>query len=267
MGHRALIFDSGMGGLSVTRHIRMHMPGLSITYAADDMFRPYGSKSAAALRARLPGLLATLEIAARPDIIVLACNTASVTALDDIRAAVNAPVVGVVPAVKPAALTSRTRTLAVLGTPGTVKRKYVDDLIENFAGDCRVLLQGSTALVALAEDKMSGRGVDMEILRREVAPLFEGRFGADIDTVVLACTHFPLLVDELKSVSRQTINWIYSGEAIARRVQSLLSKQPENRRMEPPDCALLIGPPPGAARRKVFGEYGFYRVVGLYPDG
>ena len=266
MGHRALIFDSGMGGLSVTEHIRAHMPGLSLTYVADDMFRPYGTKSAAALRARLPGLLATLEIATRPDIIVLACNTASVTALEDIRAAVHAPVVGVVPAVKPAALTSRTRTLAVLGTPGTVKRKYVDDLIENFAGDCRVLLQGSTALVALAEDKMSGRGVDMDILRREVAPLFEGRFGADIDTVVLACTHFPLLIDELKQISRQTVNWIDSGEAIARRVTSLLSDMPENRRMEPPDCALLIGPDAEPARRKVFAQYGFENVVGLYPS-
>ncbi|WP_017932633.1 glutamate racemase [Robiginitomaculum antarcticum] len=265
MGHRALIFDSGMGGLSVTDHIRRETPGLSLTYVADDMFRPYGSKSAAALRARLPGLLATLEIAVRPDIIVLACNTASVTALDVIRDAVRAPVVGVVPAVKPAAQESRTRTLAVLGTPGTVKRQYVDDLIANFAGDCRVLLQGSTALVALAENKMSGRKVDMDILRREVSPLFEGRFGADIDTVVLACTHFPLLMDELKSVTRQTINWVDSGQAIARRIKSLLLELPKDSREEPPDCALLIGPEAAPARRRIFAQYGFGKVVGLYP--
>jgi len=160
MSSRALIFDSGVGGLSVVAEIRRRLPELSLDYVADDAFRPYGEKTAAELQARLPALLATLCDMLRPDIIVIACNTASTTALKHIRAAVSVPVVGVVPAIKPAAAVTRTGTLAVLGTPGTVAREYVDDLITEFASKKNVLLQGSVNLVDMAEDKLAGRAVD-----------------------------------------------------------------------------------------------------------
>lgn len=266
MAH-ALIFDSGVGGLSVSREIRTLLPGLRQSYVADDMFRPYGEKSPAQLGARLPGLLRTLEIMLAPDVIVIACNTASTTALDAIRGAVSAPVIGVVPAVKPAAAMTRTGTIAVLGTPGTVARKYVGGLIRDHAAGCHVILQGSVNLVDIAEAKLSGGTVDIAQIKAELAPMFSGRRGADIDAVVLACTHFPLLKDELRASVRQSVQWIDSGAAIARRVKSVLQERGVDiaHGFNSADNAFLIGPDTGAARAQTFEDFGFARVIGLLP--
>lgn len=266
MAH-ALIFDSGVGGLSVSREIRALLPGLRQSYVADDIFRPYGEKTPIQLRERLPGLLRTLEIMLKPDVIVIACNTASTTALDGIRAAVSAPVIGVVPAIKPAAAISRTRTIAVLGTPGTVKRRYVDSLISDFADGCHVILQGSVNLVDMAEAKLSGKPVDLGQMKAELTPLFAGQNGANIDAVVLACTHFPLLKEELKAAVTQSVKWIDSGAAIARRVKTVLDMRgvvvPLGDNIA--DNAYLIGPDGNAARRQTFERFGFAHVIGLLP--
>jgi len=265
MSFRALIFDSGVGGLSVAAEIRQRLPALAMDYVADDEFRPYGEKTAAQLKARLPGLLSVLCDMLQPDIVVIACNTASTTALDDIRRALFVPVVGVVPAIKPAALATRTGTIAVLGTPGTVAREYVDDLITNFAAGKHVLLQGSVNLVDMAEDKLAGRAVEPQRIKAELAPLFSGKDGADIDAVVLACTHFPLLKDELKAAVTQSVNWIDSGEAIARRVQSLLAKITPRAGQPYADTAFLIGPQTNPERSAAFAQFGFIKVVALKP--
>jgi len=266
MAH-ALIFDSGVGGLSVVAEIRKLLPDVQLTYAADDIFRPYGEKRAAQLRDRLPALLSILTHTVDPDIVVIACNTASTTALDAIREALACPVIGVVPAIKPAAEISQTRTIGVLGTPGTVKRRYVDSLISEFANDCHVILQGSVNLVDMAERKLAEGDVDLDWIKTEIAPLFSGRQGADIDAVVLACTHFPLLRDALKASVKQSVHWIDSGPAIARRVQSVLATVEDIRPVRPgPDLALLVGPDTNAARVKTFSDFGFKRVVALCPE-
>lgn len=262
-GHHVLVFDSGVGGLSVVSEIRARLPKAYLSYAADDEFRPYGDKTEAQLRARLPGLLKTLVSMLKADAVVVACNTASTTALPSIRAAVKIPVIGVVPAIKPAAQMSRTRTIAVLGTPGTVRRKYVDNLIADFAQDCHVLLQGSTRLVAEAEKKLAGQPVNMDILREEIAQLFQGRQGADVDGVVLACTHFPLLREDLQKAVRQTVNWIDSGEAIARRLEDVLSEIPKRDLPNHQQMAFLIGPETNGVRAQAFADYGFPRTIGL----
>jgi len=260
MAH-ALIFDSGVGGLTVSAEIRKLLPDLQQTYAADDEFRPYGSKTDKQLKERLPGLLWILCETVQPDLAVIACNTASTAALDEIRAALSIPVIGVVPAVKPAAETTSTGRFAVLGTPGTVRRDYVENLIKDFASGNDVVLKGSTRLVALAEDKLSGKPVDMDALTQEIAPLFTR---GDVDTVVLACTHFPLLKEELIAASPPGIKWIDSGAAIARRTQTVISETSE---FEParhgPDLALLLGPNDDKTRQNAFKSYGFKRVIGL----
>lgn len=264
MGH-ALIFDSGVGGLSVAAEIRARLPHLQMSYAADDIFRPYGEKTESQLKARLPGLLWELTETVNPDIVVIACNTASTTALTEIRAALDIPVIGVVPAIKPAAAISRTKTIAVLGTPGTVERRYVDDLINDFASDCRVLLQGSVNLVDIAEKKLAGEPVDLDWIKTELAPMFSGRHGADIDAVVLACTHFPLLREELKASVTQSVQWIDSGDAIARRVEDVLKSLDIKAARLGPDIALLVGPEITPARTRTFNDFGFERVVALMP--
>ena len=259
-----LVMDSGVGGLSVSAEIRTRLPDMAQSYLADDAFRPYGDKTEAQIRARLPGLLVPVVEMLRPDAVVIACNTASTTALPSVRAVLDVPVVGVVPAIKPAAALSRTKTIAVLGTPGTVRRSYVDALIDQFADGCHVRLKGSVALVAEAEAKLAGRAVDMDVVRAELAPLFRGEAGMDVDAVVLACTHFPLIVDELRAATRQSVAWVDSGEAIARRVEAVL---PVAGRGEPPasDTAFLMGPVGDAERAAAFARYGFSRVVGLLP--
>ena len=151
----------------------------------------------------------------------------------------------------------------MLGTPGTVRRRYVDDLIKDFAPDCQVRLQGSTRLVAEAERKLAGGAVNLDVLREEIAPLFAGRIGADVDGVVLACTHFPLLREELRSVVRQSVNWIDSGEAIARRLDDVLSDIAQRVLPAHEQMAFLIGPDPDPIRAKAFADYGFKRVIGL----
>ena len=308
---QALIFDSGVGGLSVAREIQRQCPDLRLFYVADDAYRPYGDKSDAQLQARLPPLLATLTLMLEPDILVIACNTASTIALAQIREAVSIPVIGVVPAIKPAALKSQSKHIAVLGTPGTVKRPYVDDLITQFAAQCQVILQGSVALVAQAEAKLAGHAVDHEIIKTELAPIFAAQSGGQsekhskaekpskIDAIVLACTHFPLLLDELRALAPYDLCWIDSGAAIAKRVETVLQSLAMN-----PDApkevindsviniksgahhvhdnnyyqnapladkthdniAFLIGPNNDPKRAQAFHDFGFAKVVGLLPD-
>lgn len=260
MAH-VLIFDSGVGGLSVAQELRKRLPDLHLSYIADATFRPYGAKSETALKTRLPVLANALMRMLQPDIFVLACNTASTAALFEIRAELEIPVVGVVPAIKPAATQSRSKTMAVFGTPGTVRRKYVDQLIADFAPGCRVLLHGSTRLVELAEDKLAGHVIDSAEIQAELGPLF-AQLGADqIDTIVLACTHFPLLAEDLKKALPHGINLIDSGAAIARRVKTLLESARPGPGSSFPQTAFSIGGERHAAR--IYRNFGFKKYVVL----
>jgi len=188
-----LFFDSGVGGLSVLGPTRALLPMAPIVYAADSAGFPYGTKTEAEIAARVPALLGRLVERFQPRLVVIACNTACTIALDQVRAALDLPVVGTVPAIKPAAERSRTRTIGVLGTKATIRQRYVDDLAARFAADCTVLRHGSPELVELAERKLGGEPVTVEQVRAATQPLFDQPGGDRLDTVVLACTHFPLL--------------------------------------------------------------------------
>ncbi len=257
---RALIFDSGLGGLSVFQEVSERLPHLACIYAADTAFFPYGTKSAESLVHRLPRLLAALAARYRPDIAVIACNTASTIALPPIRMALSVPVVGTVPAIKPAAQKSRSRTIGLLGTPGTVKRAYTDRLIDQFAADCRVLRHGSAELVALAEAKLRRGRVSLDRVRAAVAPLWAAPEAGDIDVVVLACTHFPLLADELKASLPPGVALIDSGEAIARRVDELVGARAPSPRA-PTHVAVVTSEASAVdSPQHCFGALGFERV-------
>jgi glutamate racemase len=217
---RILVFDSGVGGLSVLAEIHSRIPRARLIYACDNEAFPYGTMGEEALVTRVDTVLRALISRLDPDILVVACNTASTLALPRIRAHFAKPVVGVVPAIKPAAALSRTRVIGLLATPGTVNRAYTRQLIDDFAGDCTVVRVGSSELVDMAEAKVRGVAPDPDRLRAIVAPLFDN---PATDTLVLACTHFPLLRQELETVAPRSVHWVDSGEAIARRVESLLS--------------------------------------------
>ncbi|HEU0133227.1 MAG TPA: aspartate/glutamate racemase family protein, partial [Allosphingosinicella sp.] len=175
------------------------------------------TKRPAEIEARVPALLGRLSERFDPELIVIACNTASSIALDAVRAALDLPVVGTVPAIKPAAELSRTRTIGVLGTEATVRQPYVDRLSAEFASDCTVIRHGSAELVDFAEAKLRGESADPGACRRALDGLFEQPGGDSIDTVVLACTHFPLVEEELAAAAARPIRFVDGKEGIARR--------------------------------------------------
>lgn len=219
-----LFFDSGVGGLSVLEPTLKLLPNAPIVYCADSAGFPYGKKSDAELASRIPALLGRLVERFHPRVAVIACNTASTIALDHVRSALDLPVVGTVPAIKPAAEISKTRVIGVLGTEATVRQRYVDDLAAKFAADCAIVRQGSPELVELAEAKLRGEEVSADAVRAATQPMFDAEGGDRIDTVVLACTHFPLLSEELDAAF-PGITLVHGGDGIARRIAHLTREQ------------------------------------------
>jgi glutamate racemase len=235
----ALVFDSGVGGLSVLREIATLLPQLRLSYAADNAAFPYGTKTESELVARVSLVVGALVDTVKPDIVVIACNTASTTALEAVRRFLTIPVIGVVPAIKPAAAASRSGVIGLLGTRATVASAYTAALIKQFANGCRVLTHGTPELVAAAERKMQGLPVDMDEMAAVTARLFGQPGGDRLDTVVLGCTHFPLLVDELNAAAPHPVEWMDSGAAIARRVSTILGVGPAPAGVKPQHAAIF----------------------------
>ncbi len=225
---KILIFDSGAGGLSIAQKVLQKIPGAHIVYGADNAFYPYGTKSDTLLTSRIITQVDDWYHSERPDIIVIACNTASTLALDLLRSEIPCPFVGVVPAIKPASNLTKTGVIGVLATPATISRPYTERLIDEFAPNHKVLLSGSDSLVDIAEKKLSTGKVDKAELNNELESLFKQPHGEKIDTVVLACTHFPLIKPEMAELRREGIQWTDSGDAIANRVASLVGDHWQN---------------------------------------
>jgi glutamate racemase len=255
-----LFFDSGVGGLSVLGPTRALLPTAPIVYVADSAGFPYGTKSDAELASRVPALLGRLVERFHPRLAIIACNTASTIALDHARSALDLPIVGTVPAIKPAAEMSKSRVIGVLGTEATVRQPYVEDLAAKFAADCTIIRHGSPELVELAEAKLAGEEVTVESVRAAAEPMFRQPGGDRIDTVVLACTHFPLLEDELRAAF-PGVGYVDGGPGIARRIAYLTREQPWPAE-RPPGIALFTS----AAREpllKSLATYGLDEVQTL----
>lgn len=258
-----LVFDSGIGGLSVLGPIRALLPNAPIVYAADSAGYPYGTRRTAEIEARVPAMLGRLAERFDPELVVIACNTASTIALDAVRFALDLPVVGTVPAVKPAAALSKSRTIGVLGTEATVRQPYLDRLVDEFACDCTVVRHGSAELVDLAEAKLRGETADLPAYRRILDALY-GRPGGDaIDTVVLACTHFPLVEEELAAASSRPVRFVDGKEGIARRTAWLLRDR-QWLEKPPEGVALFTGRATNVeAYRAGLARFGLTKVVTL----
>lgn len=212
------VFDSGVGGLSIYQEIKQHCPDNDIIYIADNAAYPYGTKSETQLVQRVDTVIQQLVAQFDITILIVACNSASTLVLPPLRQRYNFPIVGVVPAIKPAARISPSKKIGLLATCGTINRPYTDDLIQQFAQDCDVIRIGSTELVELAERKLRGESLS----QAHFLPIVHPFLSASVDTVVLACTHFPLLKEELRHAAPTIQHWVDSGYAIAQRVKSLL---------------------------------------------
>jgi glutamate racemase len=222
---RLLFIDSGLGGLTVLRAARQAIPEATVLFIADDACFPYGSKCASDLSSRLVGLVQKEIKDFKPDCIVLACNTASTVALKALRKAFVTPIVGTVPAIKPAAALTKSGLVSVLATPGTVAREYTRELIAQFGAGTRFNLVGAPQLAELAEMSAGGFAVEESAIASEIAPCFVEDGGAKTDVVVLGCTHYPLLLDKLDALAPWPVIWLDPAPAIARRIANVLAER------------------------------------------
>lgn len=220
-----LLFDSGVGGLSVLAELRRALPQAPLIYAADNGGLPYGTKTEAEVAARVCGLLGRMSERYRPRLICIACNTASTIALAMVRDVLAVPIVGTVPAIKPAAEQTRSGVIGLLGTAATIRQPYVDRLAAEHAADKRLLRFAASELVGAAEAKLRGEAVDPAVYTRAAAGLRDQPGGAEIDTVVLACTHFPLVQDELAAAFGPGVQFVHGAAGIARRIVHLTKDQ------------------------------------------
>ena len=223
-----LVFDSGLGGLTVLEQVRCARPDAAYVYAADNAAFPYGALSEGALVGRVLHVMERLLARHAPDLVVIACNTASTVVLPALRQRFVTPFVGVVPPIKPAAAMTRSRVVALLATPGTVARAYTRELVDTYAGDCAVTLVGAPNLARFAEEEMAGGQVDDEALRAEIAPCFVALDdGRRTDVICLSCTHYPLLLPRFERLAPWLVQWVDPAPAIARRVVQLVGAAPE----------------------------------------
>lgn len=235
-----LIFDSGVGGLSVAQSLRQHYPDAALCYACDNAWLPYGLREDAALTERIVAVCRSVVEACQPSVLVVACNTASTLALENLREQLAIPVVGTVPAIKPAAAISQTRHIGLLATKATVGRPYTQRLIDSFASDCVITRVAADALVVEAEAYLAGVTPDIDRMQVALAPLWhavappssahclssdhQALDTPELDTVVLGCTHFPLLKPWLTQLAPVPLHWVDSGDAIARRVGQVVAE-------------------------------------------
>jgi glutamate racemase len=261
---RVLVFDSGLGGLTVFAEIAKARPDAWLVYAADDAAFPYGALGERELVARVLSVMEGLIARHAPDLVTIACSTASTLVLGPLRARYpTLPFVGTVPAIKPAAAASRSRLVSVLATPGTVARDYTQTLVREYAGTCDVALVGSAHLARVAEDWMKGRTVDESEIAREIAPCFVESEGRRTDFIVLACTHYPLLRDHFMRLAPWPVEYVDPAPAIARRVDALLGPVAEP--APAGACAPAVftsGSAPGPALQEALRKFGLAAAPG-----
>lgn len=218
---RVAIIDSGAGALSVTKEIVTRGLAVELIYVADRAFYPYGILSDQTLIERTEYLVDKLHRLYTPDLIILACNTASTLTLPTLRSRWSTPIIGVVPAIKPAAKVSINKKIAVLATDATVERDYLSQLIKDHASDTVVICHGSQKLVELAENYLLNNEIDELAIETELSDVLNK--SDNIDQLVLACTHFPILKPQIERILiPKGISVVDSTAAIANRLESLL---------------------------------------------
>jgi glutamate racemase len=259
-----IVFDSGLGGLTVYREVAAALPQARYLYVADDAFFPYGGRDEGALVARVLELMDDLIAAQPPDLVIIACNTASTLVLPQLRARFEVPFIGTVPAIKPACAASLSKRVSVLGTQATIKREYTRALIRDFANGADITLVGAGGLAALAEARLRGERVDDAAIAAELAPCFVDAGGRRTDTVVLACTHYPLLLDSLIRLAPWPVRFIDPAPAIARRALELMGAPARPQAGERARIRFTSGRAPSPALAAALAGFGLGEVA---PDG
>ncbi|MGC1464864.1 MAG: glutamate racemase [Pseudolabrys sp.] len=253
-----LVLDSGLGGLTVFREVARARPDARFVYVADDAAFPYGAMPEDALVARVVKVVGDAIARCHPSLVVIACNTASTLALTELRTRFSVPFVGTVPAIKPACAQSKSKRVAVLGTEATVGREYTRALIREFADGCKVTLVGSARLATMAEAELNGRPAGDQGIKAEIAPCFVVDESGRTDTIVLACTHYPLLLARLRANAAWPVDWIDPAPAIARRVVDLIGPPPGRHATRRAHIVFTSGHALSASLASTLKTYGFH---------
>ena len=267
-----LVFDSGIGGLSVMREARLVMHEQPFVYVGDDAGFPYGDWEEQALTERMVGLFETLLDTYNPHLAIVACNTASTLIMPALRERFSIPFVGIVPAIKPAAERTASGLISVLATPGTVSRAYTQNLIKQFANRCEVKLVGATQLARMAEEHMQLRPIDTQLLREEIRPCFVQREQRKTDIVTLGCTHYPFLVNEMRKLAPWPVDWLDPAHAVARQARRLLPEQAvltqpdDSNRMLHNDIAIMTSGQPTVAVIRLLRSMGMQLQSMVFPS-
>ncbi|MCK3654945.1 glutamate racemase [Pasteurellaceae bacterium Macca] len=256
-----LLYDSGMGGLTIYDAIRRALPDAHYLYCFDNAFFPYSEKSEAVLIERAVAIVQKIAEIRPLSAVVVACNTASTVVLPALRANFRCPIVGTVPAIKPAAQISKSKTIGLLATKGTVNRPYVDELIAQYAPHCVVEKIGTTDLVEIVEEKQQSGVVDWQRLEKVVAPW---QNHPTLDTVILGCTHFPLVKAELQQLLPNVAYFIDPGVGLSNRLIELFKyfpPYPEEKSINTAFCTQKS--PNFPQREKIMQQWGFEELVVL----
>lgn len=211
------VFDSGLGGLSVLKHIRELLPQEQLLYVADSANAPYGDKSDSEIQQRsdvITQFLLSHDIKA----LVVACNTATAAAIESLRQNFDIPIIGMEPAVKPAALSTQAGVVGILATPGTLASEKYARLYQQYAGNVKIISQPCPGLVEQVEKAELDSERTRELLQGYVSALLDQ--GAD--TLVLGCTHYPFLKPVIENIAGGTVSVIDTGEAVARELERRL---------------------------------------------
>ncbi len=241
-----VFLDSGVGGLPYLAEVQKRRPNWRLAYVADNASFPYGDKKPEQLRAAVEAVAAAAVERIKPDALVLACNTASVTALAHVRSRLHLPVIGVVPAVKPAAGQSEAGRIGVLATSRTVADAYLDRLIQDFASECVVTRVAAGDIVRFVEIELPH--ASRLLVEGALRPGVDALLQADVDTVVLGCTHFLHLRHELEHMFGPDIRVIDSRDGVASRVIAVLEKT-DGRTAGARPTKPALGPASGLASR------------------
>ncbi|MBR0558921.1 glutamate racemase [Neokomagataea anthophila] len=247
MHQSCLVFDSGIGGMGVVQALQSLKPELVIDYLADTALYPYGEQPDDLLIERIVRLIHAAYQQLKPDIVVIACNTASTLALPAVRAALPVPIIGCVPPIRWAGRVSKTRTIGLFSTSATARRPYVQQLHADFAADCRLIVHGARQLADLAEQAFLGKTLNVDALQAELSALFAQPGGTQIDTIGLGCTHYTFLLPELASYAPQAITWLDPAPAVARHALTILEELSARAPCERLAALYLTAPPQGEA--------------------
>ncbi len=213
------IFDSGVGGLSIAQQISKQLPNEQLIYVADSDYAPYGDISNDKIIQRV-NIIADWLVQKQCKAIVLACNTATVNAIDQLRKRLSIPIIGVEPAIKPAALKSNTKKIGILVTQATANNKRFLALVERYKNGAEVYVQPCLGLVELIENGQQTSFKCQQLLRKYLAPLIE----KNVDTLVLGCTHYPFATQLIKDIMTSKVTLMETAAPVSEQLERQLIK-------------------------------------------